>query len=263
MSTEKQNGKVKKMSEKEEWEAYLKYVEASGRKKFPIIMKVKLMPKLYGYGAAIVLVGAFFKLVHLPFIPGVVANIMLGIGLGVEAVIFAVSAHEKPHMEPDWSRIYPEFNEDYCKLPAQGAPRTVISNASNGSAMGQFDSVLSSAGLSGDALEKLSAGINKLGENAGKMADISDAVAATKMYADRMNKAAESVSKLEIQLQSSANIVEANNKLNKTMSEYIDKVNASASSTEALNKQIGDLSKRMAALNNVYGNMLSAMNVKS
>ena len=49
----------------------------------------------------------------------------------------------------------------------------------------------------------------------------------------------------------------------KTMTEYIEKVNASATSTEALNHQINDLSKRMTALNTVYGNMLSAMNVKS
>ena len=56
-------------------------------------------------------------------------------------------------------------------------------------------------------------------------------------------------------------VAETNNKLNKTMSEYIEKVNASATSTEALNSQISDLSKRMTALNTVYGNMLSAMNV--
>ena len=58
-------------------------------------------------------------------------------------------------------------------------------------------------------------------------------------------------------------MAETNNKLNKTMSEYIEKVNASTTSTEALNHQIADLSKRMTALNTVYGNMLSAMNVKS
>jgi hypothetical protein len=78
-----------------------------------------------------------------------------------------------------------------------------------------------------------------------------------------MKKAAEAVGTLEIQLQNSAIFVETNNKLNKTMSEYIEKVNASATSTEALNHQIADLSKRMTALNTVYGNMLSAMNVKS
>ena len=82
-------------------------------------------------------------------------------------------------------------------------------------------------------------------------------------YAKNMRKAAESANALEVQLQSSLILSETNAKLNKTMSEYIEKVNMSATSTEALNHQIADLSKRMTALNTVYGNMLSAMNVKS
>jgi len=112
-------------------------------------------------------------------------------------------------------------------------------------------------------LERLGEGINKLGENAAKMAEISNAVTATSDYAKAMRKATESVAALEIQIQNTAVMAETNNKLNKTMSEYIEKVGASASSTEALNHQIADLSKRMSALNTVYGNMLSAMNVKS
>ena len=95
------------------------------------------------------------------------------------------------------------------------------------------------------------------------MAEISNAVAATNDYAKAMKKATETVGALEVQLQSSVAVTETNNRLNKTMSEYIEKVNASATSTEALNHQIADLSKRMTALNTVYGNMLSAMNVKS
>ena len=115
------------------------------------------------------------------------------------------------------------------------------------------------ANINEQVLERLGAGINKLSENAAQMAEISNAVAATSDYAKAMKKAAEAVGTLEIQLQNSAIFVETNNKLNKTMSEYIEKVNASATSTEVLNHQIADLSKRMTALNAVYGNMLSAM----
>ena len=117
------------------------------------------------------------------------------------------------------------------------------------------------ANINEQVLERLGAGISKLSENAAQMAEISNAVAATNEYAKVMRKAAESASALEVQLQSSLIVAETNKQLNKTMSEYIEKVNMSASSTEALNHQIADLSKRMTALNTVYGNMLSAMNV--
>ncbi len=46
-----------------------------------------IMPKIYGIGAAIVIVGAMFKILHLPG-----SGPMLGIGLTVEAVIFFLSA---------------------------------------------------------------------------------------------------------------------------------------------------------------------------
>ena len=119
------------------------------------------------------------------------------------------------------------------------------------------------AGITAKSLEKLSEGFNKLGENAEKMAEISNAMAATNNYTKAMNKAAESVNAIESQLSSTANFNATSKKLNDTMVNYIEKVNASVQSTETLNHQMNDLSKRIAAMNNVYGNMLSAMNIKS
>ena len=63
-----------------------------------------MMPKLYGWGAAIVILGALFKIEHLPG-----ASYMLMAGLGMEAIIFFFSAFEKQHVEPDWSLVYPEL----------------------------------------------------------------------------------------------------------------------------------------------------------
>lgn len=216
----------------------------------------KAMGVVYGIGASVVLVGALFKLTHWPG-----ANLMLTVGLLTEAVIFFLSAFEPPHVEPDWSLVYPEFKEAYHGIASneKSAPRAT----NNSSASQQLNDMFSNANISKDALEKLGAGINKLSENAAQMAEISNAVAATNEYAKVMRKAAESASALEVQLQSTLIVAETNKQLNKTMTEYIEKVNMSASSTEALNHQIADLSKRMSALNNVYGNMLSAMNVKS
>ncbi|NLF43778.1 MAG: gliding motility protein GldL, partial [Bacteroidales bacterium] len=62
------------------------------------------MAKLYGWGAAVVIVGALFKIEHFPG-----ASIMLIVGLGIEALIFFFSAFEPPHAEPDWTLVYPEL----------------------------------------------------------------------------------------------------------------------------------------------------------
>ena len=77
-----------------------------------------MMPKLYGWGAALVIIGALFKIEHLPG-----ASIMLILGLSTEAIIFFFSAFEKPHVETDWSLVYPELahmeDPNTAKRPAQ------------------------------------------------------------------------------------------------------------------------------------------------
>lgn len=216
-----------------------------------------VMGYVYGFGAAIVLIGALFKLTH--WLEGNYANIMLAVGLGVEALIFILSSFEPPHIEPNWSLVYPELSDSYHGETDRPEPRKTKDNKP----VAGLDEMFANANISGEALEKLGKSIDKLSENAAQMAEISNAVTATNDYAKAMRKAAESANALEVQLQSTKIVSETNDKLNKTMSEYIEKVNASSVSTEALNNQIADLSKRMTALNNVYGNMLSAMNIKS
>ena len=63
------------------------------------------MGYLYGWGAAVVIIGALFKIMHWPG-----ANIMLIAGMGTETVIFFLSAFEPPHKEWDWSLVYPELS---------------------------------------------------------------------------------------------------------------------------------------------------------
>ena len=72
------------------------FLESKGFKSF--------MGKAYGIGAAVVIVGALFKITHWPG-----ADPMLIVGLLTEAGIFMVSAFEKPHQEPDWTLVYPEL----------------------------------------------------------------------------------------------------------------------------------------------------------
>ena len=76
--------------------------ELSGFQKFLKSKKYKtFMAYLYGWGASVVMIGAYFKLTH---IPG--ADLMLAIGLGVEAVIFFMSAFEPVHMEYEWDTMW-------------------------------------------------------------------------------------------------------------------------------------------------------------
>ena len=230
------------------------------------------MAKLYGIGASVVMIGALLKLTHMPLFGWTGApNFMLTLGLVTEAIIFFFSAFEPIHVEPDWSRVYPELWDMYHgdgTTPAAKPAERKANNSGNGDLItDKLDEMFEKANINSVTLERLSAGLNRLSENAGKIADVSEAVSATSNYAKAMSKASESVMAFDEQMAKSASgaasFNDANRRLNDSMSLYIEKVNASATNTDDLNRQLTDLSKRMSAMNNVYGNMLSAMNIKA
>ena len=63
-----------------------------------------IMPYLYGWGASLVILGALFKINHYPG-----ATLMLAVGMGIEALIFFMSAFEKAPKEYKWERAYPRL----------------------------------------------------------------------------------------------------------------------------------------------------------
>ena len=262
------------------------------------------MGYLYGWGAAVVMVGAYFKLTH---IPG--ADAMLAIGLGVEAVIFFMSAFEPQHMEYAWDNVFVELEEDWDGVKKTQFATTGAAASGKAAPTDAEEAMLSKMfekmNVSEDTFKKLGRGIDKLAENAGQMADISNAMAATTNYANAMDRATKSIADFsnayiqtnqklsdslgkldfsaldantikkvassmtslnsiyELQLQGAEQTSAASKKLTETMNKYMDNLNASSQNAGQLNQQLTQLSQRLTALNNVYGGMLSAMNIKA
>ena len=105
------------------------------------------MTKLYGLGAAVVIMGALFKIIHLKG-----ADLMLIIGLTTEAVIFAISAFEAQPKEYDWTLAYPELENE----PAKDKKARKFSSGL--STTQELDRMLEDAKIGPDLLESLSAG---------------------------------------------------------------------------------------------------------
>ncbi|MBL4587325.1 MAG: gliding motility protein GldL, partial [Flavobacteriales bacterium] len=143
------------------------------------------MAKLYGIGAAIVIIGALFKIQHWPF-----AGEMLTVGLGTEAIIFFFSAFEKPHEDPDWSLVYPEL----AGLP--GGDGGDGDGAKGLSPSQELDNLLDEAKIGPELIESLGDNLRSLGDNVSKMSDITDASVATEEYVGNVKRASESVGNL-------------------------------------------------------------------
>jgi len=85
-------------------------------------------------------------------------------------------------------------------------------------------------------------------------------------YVEQMDKMSENAASLnavyEMQLQASNNQVNASGQLFENMSRLIENVGESIEDTRRYKQEMAQLSQHLESLNTVYGNMLTAMNVK-
>lgn len=253
----------------------------------------QIMGMVYGLGAAVVIVGAWAKILHLP-----IANIMITVGLLTEAFIFAISAFEPPHEELDWSLVYPELageeehgHEKDKKRKSAGAKDSVAQ---------ELDKLLEEAKIGPELIQSLGDGMRKLSESTKSLNSITDAGAATNEFVTNVKSAASNVGKLsesyvkaaesltgfstadgqnygeqlqrvsknlsalnsvyELQIQGTKEYVESSAKAFSNINELLKYLDASVEDTKRYKEEIHMLGKNLSALNTVYGNMLSAMN---
>ena len=195
------------------------------------------MAKLYGIGAAVVILGALFKIQHWTG-----ADEMLIVGLGTEAIIFFFSAFEKPHAEYDWSLVYPEL---------------AGMNDDNLSPVRELDNMLEKAKVDGELIKSLGEGLRKVNKAANGIGSVTDIADSTQEYSKQVTAAAKKLENInglyEAQIASSTEQTEATRRMASNMTASLD-------NAQQMQIELELLSKNLNALNGVYGNMLNAMN---
>lgn len=223
----------------------------------------KFMAILYGWGASVVILGALFKILHLPG-----ANIMLMAGMSTEAIIFFFSAFEKPHPEYDWDRVYPvlKSNPDGSPLYAEGEIPVFMGGGHAGSQnilSDKLEEMLEKANVTPAVFEKLSSGLEKLTQTTQNLNNLTNVANVNQSYAAELGKMTEHLSTLNqfytTQIQISKTQAEANAKMQDDMSKIMETLNASVQSSMRYRQEMDDLSNKVAALNKMYGQMLAAM----
>jgi gliding motility-associated protein GldL len=204
------------------------------------VLSKKTMNFAYGMGAAVVIVGALFKIQHWPG-----ASAMLIIGLGTEALIFGLSAFDPVDNELDWSLVYPELAGGNAKMKdAKEDPKDAQGLLSQ-----KLDNMLKEAKIDSELMSSLGNSIKNFEGAARGISPTLDAIASTKKYSEEMNMAAaqmESLNSLyKIQLESASRNAQINNEV--------------AENNLKLKDQMQSLTSNLSSLNNVYGGMLSAM----
>ena len=198
------------------------------------------MHMLFGLGGAVVIIGALFKILHLEIGP-ITGGLVLGLGLGTEALIFTVSALNTGEIK--------EEHEDFVKKVKGG------SNSPGGSNQGlssKIDALMQEAKLDVQLMNSLAQSIKGLESSAKSLAPASEAASASQSYTQELAKAAGQLEQLNANYQKQIKDAQGNAEFNSKVSE----------NAEQLKAQMESLSANLAALNSVYGGMLNAMTKK-
>lgn len=292
------------------------------------------MSKLYGWGAAVVIVGALFKINHWPG-----GTIMLIIGMGVETLIFFLSAFEPPHVEWDWSLAYPELagmkegEEGLEGEEVEDGEGVVKPAISKDPLTAQLDKMLEDARISPDLIDRLGAGMQNLADSANSMNSMATATAASDKFISNMDNAADAAGELagayrktadyinndthmsaeyseslkdatsavsnlaniyketaatlttgdvsyvaemkkmsaslasinamyEMQLQNSTDQINATKEIQERINGMVGNFADSAEGVLKYKEQVDALTRKVSELNNIYGNMLAAMQTR-
>lgn len=209
----------------------------------------KAMNFAYGMGAAVVIVGALFKITHFELGP-LTGTLMLSIGLLTEAFIFALSAFEPVDDELDWTLVYPELANGKSVGPKKAKVETTTD--AQGLLSQKLDVMLKDAKIDGELMASLGNSIKNFESAAKGIAPTVDSIASTKKYSEELTLAAaqmESLNSLyKVQLQSASRNAQINEEV--------------AENNLKLKDQMQSLTSNLSSLNSVYGGMLSAMNNK-
>lgn len=204
----------------------------------------KIMNMVYGLGAAVVILGALFKIMHWPG-----GNAMLIAGLITEALVFTISAFEPVDDELDWSLVYPELaggqpsNKEIKVKEEQKDTDGMLSR--------KLDDMLREAKIDAQLMASLGDSIRNFEGAAKSISPTVDAISSQKKYSEEISLAAtqmESLNNLyKVQLESTSRQAEINE--------------AVAENAGKLKEQMASLTSNLSSLNGVYGGMLTAMNV--
>ena len=244
----------------------------------------------YSIGAAIVILGALFKILHMP-----AGNALLSIGMGTEVLMFVLTAFDKPEKEYHWEEVFPvlasqnpedrpDFNtgggifiggadtqslsESIAKMAAASDQLSRMAELTD--ATQQYLSQM--AGIS-EQMQKLQATTTALNEVSETLLNSYKAITDNSQnisnsstgYVDQMQALNQNISGLntiyEIQLKSISSQLDNIDRVNRGLKDIRDMYEKSAAESAHYCDETEKMARYMKQLNSVYEKMVKAMTV--
>ena len=217
----------------------------------------------YSIGAAVVIWGALFKILHLPG-----GNTLLSIGMGTEVLMFLLTAFDKPEKTYKWEEVFPVLatHDPDDRVEMGGGGGGIYINNGGGAAEagapveGVIDGVAAAqarsavglpAGieLSEDDTRSLSESIAKMSAASDQLSRMAELTDATQQYLSQMSTISDQMQRL----------AETTTALNQVSETLLQSYRAITDNSESINQsstgyvqQMEDLNKNISGLNTIY-----------
>ncbi len=213
---------------------------------------------IVSWGASIVIVGLMFKILHFPGSTYFIAG-----GLTVEALLFLMLGFQREEKEIDWTRVYPELNEDF----SGELPKATVKQVSTGSGFSNtaaLDKMLEDAKIGPELIASLGDGLRTFGDKVKGIARVTDAGDATMMFTEKVKTAAAGYDKLSVAFENASKNLTELGESNVDSKAYHEQVNNLAKNLSALNAvyelELQDSSAHLKSMNKFYQNLSLTMN---
>ena len=210
----------------------------------------------YSWGASIVIIGALFKLLHLPY-----GNQILFVAMTVEALVFFVSAFERPGNEYHWEEVFPVLKSknpldrpDFANTPMSklvNQPENITDDEVMNIhiAGGQSVSGLGNLGVDAEDTKNLSESIKKLSGAAEQISKMAELTEATQKYLEQLSSMSEHMERFSQVTNSLTNVSDTLLHSYKAITDNSDGINQNS---RGYVQQMEMLNRNISGLNTIY-----------
>lgn len=237
----------------------------------------RLLNFCYSWGASIVILGAMFKILYLPY-----GNIMLAVGMITEFLVFFIFGFEKPSTDYHWEDVFPVLTSknpmdrpDFNKTPVSAmmnsndnmedytssAAPNLSGGRMNVSGPGTQHVNLGSLGMSPiDVTEEdsknLSSSIKKLSEAAEQISKMAELTEATQKYLDQLSSMSENMDKFS---KVTGSLTDVSDTLLSSYRHITDNSDGITRNSQGYVQQMELLNRNLGGLNTIYEMQLKSI----
>ena len=206
----------------------------------------RIVGAAYSLGASVVILGAMFKILHLNG-----ASYMLGIGMSVEAIIFALGIFDKPVKEFEWNKIFDFENERNRSNNLVSTPQAESKSSLK---------VNYTETISDEDVKKLSEGIKNLSTTAEQLNALTAVVKSTDKLTSNLDNASEVTSKF---IQSQEQLNNATSQLQSSYQSINNGMEVVDKNTKNYASKVEEINKNLSSINSVYEIQLKNIQAQS